>query len=266
MIPALKKIKTVKPFYLLGASGTLSVQSLQHALNNGVGPLVELLEQMAATRLPQALLMASEWLAVPENLSQLIYTILNNPEASEKMLKESYYHQNGFDKIVLLSGKGFKLRLHHFHARPGHSPMENIHDHRWAFASTMIRGSFKMHLFEEDPKGEEERTLHNYNAAKVNQKYATEEMGKRRLKIVERLQYAAGDSYIMLPDELHSIIHIPNQEAITLIVTGNNERETCKLYAKGPIEDEQKEMEPFEKQWLFEKLENIVRHPYRKAS
>lgn len=266
MIPALKKIKTIKPFYLLSSSGRLGIDQLQEALHKGVDAMVDLLEKLAATRLPQALLTASEWLAAPENLPQLISAILHNEKASEKMLKESYYHQNGFDKIVLLSGKDFKLRLHHFHARPGHAPMENIHDHRWAFASSIIRGGFNMHLFEEHPDGEEERTLHNYHSAKVDQKYATEEIGKRRLKVIERLQYVAGDSYIMLPDELHSIIHIPNQEAITLIMTGNNERSTCKLYAKGIIEDEQKQMERFEKDWLFEKLSNMVRYPYKKVS
>lgn len=236
----------------------MEVEQLVRALDAGLPTLTKVIDLFAKSRLPHSLLLVSRFLSSDEVLLKLIEKILNDKTCFARMVAESYYHQNGFDKIVLLSGEGFKVRLHHFHAQSQNAPMENIHDHRWPFASTILNGRFDMLMFEETECAGELRKLYTYYSDKSTGQYRTDLVGERKLKCIGKYTMEEGVSYIMLPHELHSIVHLPQSEAITLIVTGNNERETCKLYAKGEIEDEQRFMVPYDSEWLRAKLCGIA--------
>jgi len=55
--------------------------------------------------------------------------------------KNSYRHNNGFDKFVLMNGSnGWKLRLHVWWSDSYVSFQEDIHDHSWMFASKVLCG------------------------------------------------------------------------------------------------------------------------------
>ena len=79
-------------------------------------------------------------------LRRLIKITLNDSDAMKAVKKGSYAHDNGFDKIVLGSHANWKLRLHVWWPDSRHDYQENAHDHRWAFASTMIIGSYRTQL------------------------------------------------------------------------------------------------------------------------
>lgn len=118
------------------------------------------------------------------NLFWLIDKILEDSHLFQSVLKESYYHENGFHKIVLLSGPYFKLRVHHFGAGVK-IPMENIHDHRWPFASSILSGQLRMDMFREwNTMGSGEKLYHFiYNSDKSTGSYKTNFKG---IKFIEK--------------------------------------------------------------------------------
>jgi hypothetical protein len=177
----------------------------------------------------------------------------------EKMLDESYYHENGFHKIVLLSGKNFKLRLHHFGVS-SKIPMENIHDHRWAFASTILSGTLEMDMFKLSQIVRDENKLihYVYNSDKSTGSYSTDKIGMVSLNKIESRFYEAGETYLMLPQELHRIKNQEGQESLTLILTGKPENNTCNLFALREINDEEKNTVKYEASELIKMLEKNI--------
>jgi hypothetical protein len=175
----------------------------------------------------------------------------------------SYYHENGFHKIVLLSGKYFKLRLHHFGVS-SKIPMENIHDHRWAFASTILSGTLEMDMFEQcqDVIDENKLIHYVYNSDKSTGSYSTDKIGMVSLNKIETRFYEAGETYLMLPDELHRIKNQEGQESLTLILTGKPENSTCNLYALREINEEEKNTVKYKKAELIKMLDEITEKIY----
>ena len=79
-------------------------------------------------------------------LAVLLANLRHSPEALEEVARRSYWHSNGFAKIVLDADddpEGRKLRLHIWPAATdGESPRgeSDPHGHRWDFASSVLVG------------------------------------------------------------------------------------------------------------------------------
>jgi hypothetical protein len=210
-------------------------------LTGNQSQLAASIDQLLAEKGDTVLLAINKFLANPFHLSVLIHHVLRTESFLDAVLKESYYHENGFHKIVLLSGQSFKLRLHHFGSGVK-LPMENVHDHRWAFASSILAGSLKMDLFEVHECEGEALIHYRYDSNKSTGEYTTTRVGKKFIRKTETRTYSAGDQYLMLPTDLHRIINKAGEESITLILTGNPKGQTCNLYAKRTIRKEEKKM------------------------
>ncbi len=207
----------------------------------------------------EALLDINQAVANPLILSILIRRILNDGMLSSELLNNSYYHENGFHKIVLLSGRNFKLRLHHFGVSYK-APMENIHDHRWPFASSVLYGHLNMELFKLTKTSEKAEELYHfiYDSDKKSGSYSTELKGKSFLRKENTRTFNAGESYLMLPDELHRIKNNHGEESITLIITGNPVDANCNLYAKRSILEREKLTVKYEHKTLVKILDGII--------
>ncbi len=209
----------------------------------------------------EMLLSINRFLSIPFNLSVMIHYILKDETLLNHVQKESYYHENGFHKIVLGAGKSFKLRLHHF-GSSAKIPMENIHDHRWAFASTILKGSLTMDLFT-TTQDEGEKVLHyRYDSNKQDGAYTIEPLGYTRLKVIERKEYISGKQYLMSTTDLHRIINKPGEESMTLILTGKPISSFCNLYAKRTIKDEEKSPITYNRTTLLKMLSQLSENIY----
>jgi hypothetical protein len=228
-------------------------------LNNNISGLVETIDELLNNNSSEVLTLINQSVSQPDILSLLIKRIIDSPLMFEKMLDESYYHENGFHKIVLLSGKNFKLRLHHFGVS-SKIPMENIHDHRWAFASTILSGTLEMDMFKQSQLvGDENKLIHYvYNSDKSTGSYSTDKIGMVSLNKIESRFYEAGETYLMLPQELHRIKNQEGQESLTLILTGKPENNTCNLFALREINDEEKNTVKYEASELIKMLEKNI--------
>lgn len=199
--------------------------------------------------------------SVPANLSFLLQCIMNNDDLLQSTLDESYYHENGFHKLVILHGKNFKLRMHHF-GNTARIPMENVHDHRWAFASTILSGELKMRLFEVNENDGEPVIHYKYDSNKLSGQYETIQVGKTNVKQIKEKTYKAGEQYFMGTTDLHRIINQPFEESITLILTGMPISDVCNLYATRPLNQVEKTPEKYKRKVLVQMLKSLTQKIY----
>ena len=203
----------------------------------------------------------NELIAEPEILSMLIRRIIHDRNLLTRVLKESYYHENGFHKIVLAAGEHFKLRLHHFGSSTK-MPMENIHDHRWPFASNILLGSLKMDIFQPHESEGEKLIHYRYNSQKSNGAYGIAPLGYKKLTLVRSVEYKAGEQYLMPTTHLHRIINKPGEESITLVLTGKPTSSVCNLYARRSITQVEQQPLKYEEKVLEKMLQSIVEKIY----
>ena len=87
-------------------------------------------------------------LAHPATLGPLVRRLSAGDLDLAECTRLSYRHVLGFDKLLLLAGAPrFMLRVHFWHGRTGPVP-EDIHNHRCAIASAVVRGSVRMECYE----------------------------------------------------------------------------------------------------------------------
>lgn len=183
-------------------------------------------------------------LSQPDTLRLLLAQLLRSEEALCGVQQRSYYHHNGFRKLVLLQNKAFKLRLHLWEAN-SERHHENIHDHRWNFASCLLAGSFQTVIWEEDPSGPEFRLNCTYTPAQGDGHYGVAENGHVRLRQKAVHTLHAGDLYYMPASTLHQVTDPGQGETITLMLTATPVLEHCKLYAEQSIAERDKVNVPF---------------------
>lgn len=197
--------------------------ALQATLNN-------LMQEDEETALREAALLFLD----PYMRNRLIYKINHTPSLFKLMVDNSYYHENGFDKIVLLQGTHFKLRLHRFYPAASSMPAENIHNHRWNFASAMLHGSFHTVNYVFSDNGE--RLYHNtYYADKRSGSYTVEQIGTCCVQPIQDNLIKRGQTYYMPNKNMHRITGINPGGATTIIVTGASKAESCVLLSKRPF-------------------------------
>jgi hypothetical protein len=240
------------------AQKQLQAEIANFLLSKRVELLTEYIDFMIGRYGSEVLILINSVLAEPYLLNLLIQQVRGKENVFRAVMKGSYHHENGFHKIVLLNGSNFKLRLHHFGAVEK-APMENIHNHRWSFASTILSGELKMELFQREYcQGRSEELYHFvYGSDKSSGVYSTELMGMEILYKSQSKKISAGQSYLMLPEELHRITNLPGQESMTLILTGKPLSKNCDLYAKRPILDDEKQIVNYTGERLEEILKNI---------
>jgi hypothetical protein len=102
-----------------------------------------------------------------------------------------------------------------------------------------------------------------YNSDKQNGSYSTSLQGLTEVAKIETRTYEQGDSYLMLPHELHRIKNKPGEESITLILTGKPQSRLCNLYAKREILEKEKETVAYSTSYLNSILDSILEtiHP-----
>jgi hypothetical protein len=171
-----------------------------------------------------------------EGLRQRLLRLLADRQAIAELAARSYLHGNGFYKIVLAANDSFKLRLHVWF--PGSDAEENIHDHRWWFASRILCGQLASAVYEEaahaDAVAYREYLYFGRNAetgARV------EEIGSTRLVIRGHRVRQPGDSYVLAPGVLHRILHAdPDAVTATLMCQAAPARDWNRLLPSRPLQ------------------------------
>lgn len=238
----------------LQTTATLKIESL--LLTENINSLKLYIEELVLNNDEKVLQMINMILGKPSNIKKLMDLIVQNETLFNEVLNKSYCHENGFHKYVLLEGQNFKIRLHHFGVTEKVA-MENIHDHRWPFASTILKGNLEMEMYEESQlHAEGDLLLHyRYNSDKSKGAYETILLGLIKMKRKSQIKYFEGDSYLLTPEALHRITN--KEECVTLIITGKPCSTECNLYAKREITCDEKETKKYKKDTLIKNLQKI---------
>lgn len=149
--------------------------------------------------------------------------------ADERRLAEvasrSYVHANGFAKLVLHLGEAMAVRLH---VARGASE-DNIHDHRWPFASVVLAGELENVLYGVDERG---TPLPCWHYVRDLDGTGLEPAGIVRVAAVSRRLLRTGEAYGQDPAPLHRIRW--GTGCRTLVVTGRPVATTCRLLSDRP--------------------------------
>ncbi len=152
--------------------------------------------------------------------AELCAALLTDDEFATQVAARSYRHGNGFLKVVLLD-QGFKLRLHLWF--PGVACEENIHDHRWSIASTVLSGELHSEIWADAAKDQTfdlQGTEHCYQAATASEPAKAVALRPTPLRRVRLCRLAAGGHYALPPATLHRICSHGSQLVATLMCSG----------------------------------------------
>lgn len=149
-------------------------------------------------------------------LRSALQSLLADSSALQAIAECSYFHGNGFYKVVLAQDERFKLRLHIW--MPGGHAEENIHDHRWHFASTIVHGQLVSEIWQEatQPEATEFDEI-LYLAKELDSPPFQIPNGKTKLLCTQRAVRTAGEAYAMPPGVLHRIVSTGNGLTATLM-------------------------------------------------
>lgn len=164
-------------------------------------------------------------------LKKWLNILLSKTESVFKIAQQSYLHKNGFVKIVLANSSKFKIRLHIWNENNPNN--EDIHNHRWAFASKILSGYSEQYIFEEDIS-ENNFYLYQYEPNPRTLNFELTYKGIRSLKCIDVQKFYKNQYYSLTPQVIHQI-YSPNSTTISLVVTGIPQNENCNLYSKKSI-------------------------------
>ena len=168
-------------------------------------------------------------IAQPTALEHILTTFERYTESSVHVAADSYTHDNGFDKIVLFEDDTtkMKMRLHIWH--PISAPevtrvIQNVHNHRWDFASIVLLGELVQHTYRfgrEDEPGDE-YFHYRYYARGNKEHYEMESLGKATLIKTGTEAFCRGQLNCVSNELLHRVDVADGIAAATLIITHEN--------------------------------------------
>lgn len=164
-------------------------------------------------------------------LTELITSSMN--QSLETIVEKSFLHPNGFDKLVLVSGNHFNIRLHNFHPPQVMQPAETVHNHKWEFASSVLSGGYTASTFDVNC-GDEERLHYTYTSG-----VGMELNGSSNITLTQTESLVAGDSYFMPNNRFHSIESVNADGCLTLMMTGLTDETSTNVYSKDLIPSDQ---------------------------
>lgn len=160
--------------------------------------------------------------------------------AVSAIVARSYWHPNGFAKLILHTTPGFRIRLHVWPAAGTPSRGEsNPHSHRWEFASTVLVGE-GMHMVEyrEVTGRGKPHTRYRYGADPADPAALVADGPARLMKTLSP-HVSRGEVYGCDTDVVHTVRPIGAGLTATVVVQGPHRTRTTVVYCEpGESEDQ----------------------------
>jgi hypothetical protein len=167
-------------------------------------------------------------------LPRIIQYLHEDTAALAAVASESYFHANGFAKIVLASSADTleKIRVHVWSAGYSSEPSDSgdAHDHRWPFSSVPLMGSFREARFIETASGAD-KYLYRCRPRSGEQRLRLSGPQEAAIEKVSDSFHLPGNSYYCTIGEVHQFSPSCPTLAATIIVTGTPERNSAKVYS-----------------------------------
>ncbi|MCO1657837.1 hypothetical protein [Pseudonocardia humida] len=190
-------------------------------------------DRLAGSRESQDLLAALDLLLDDRRaLVAWLRSTVADPERLDRVAAASYWHANGFAKLVLHDGPGFRIRLHVWPAGEDRRGEPDPHSHRWDFASTVLAGAgLEVVEYEElltSVSGEDAETVRYayYGRSLVPDT-------KVFLRRDREFEVLIGDRYETVTTRIHTVAPKGDDLVATLLVQGPHTNPAAVVYGEG---------------------------------
>ncbi|MET7795106.1 hypothetical protein [Streptomyces decoyicus] len=178
---------------------------------------------------PESARAVTAQLAHPDTLGPLVRRLSAGDLDLAECTRLSYRHVLGFDKLLLLAGAPrFMLRVHFWHGRTGPVP-EDIHNHRCAIASAVVRGRVRMECYEPAADGVP-ATAYRETIDGPGGAWRLRRVGDARLRLMCTEQYGPGRSYGLAARTLHRVVS--EEPTVTLFLETAPQRSVTDVYVR----------------------------------
>ncbi|MGW9175024.1 hypothetical protein [Streptomyces decoyicus] len=178
---------------------------------------------------PESARAVTAQLAHPDALGPLVRRLSAGDLDLAECTRLSYRHVLGFDKLLLLAGAPrFMLRVHFWHGRTGPVP-EDIHNHRCAIASAVVRGRVRMECYEPAADGVP-ATAYRETIDGPGGAWRLRRVGDARLRLLCTQQYGPGRSYGLAARTLHRVVS--EEPTVTLFLETAPQRSVTDVYVR----------------------------------
>jgi hypothetical protein len=169
-------------------------------------------------------------LSARHTLREVIASTLRQPWGAAKSGQSALFHANGFYKVVLASTGRAQIRVHIW---PGNrrwtQPVENVHNHRWSFATQVLCGAYNAATY--DPADGMEYTKYAYTPGLRAAEYTLADAGICDLALTTYTTHTAGSAYWINSRVLHRVTpHDRNELTATLVVIGPARRADTQVF------------------------------------
>lgn len=152
---------------------------------------------------------------------------------SPSMMQQSLAHPDGFLKLSIGSGRGYKdgqIRLHFW--LPGRPTSLQPHSHPWHLASTILYGRYEQYhpTISSSPAGEYSRFRVHYDSGSDHRLKTTQDAGKYVIEQGELQTLFAGHQYYLPAGQAHTSLPSANG-TITLCVMSPRFETSAVYYA-----------------------------------
>ncbi|WP_432100348.1 hypothetical protein [Streptomyces sp. WAC 04229] len=167
---------------------------------------------------------------------RLVQDILDDEARFATVARRSVWHPNGFAKIVLLTAPDYRLRLHAWRGAGVAAPevQENVHNHRWDFATTIVTGAYWHQEFQA-AEGGETFFGYRYQAAGDRRSYQLVPVGDRDLRCIFAARLPQGARYTMSNKVLHKVVPDFAESAVSLVLEGPPLPTEVDVYAQNEL-------------------------------
>lgn len=220
---------------------------LKPSVGTGVGPLADALTAIAE----------------PDTFRSLLGEISASRDLLDEVASRSVWHPNGFGKIVLLAGPGYKLRLHVWHASDEMPDecRENIHNHRWDFAMILLAGSYR-HQEYRPASGGQDFHAYAYQSSPDKSSYSLTPAGSKSLRCVFEACLFEGSRYTIASEVIHRVIPDPAHPPVSLVLEGPPKPSSVEVFAHEQVSDS--EAAPFSRlsiDYLIDSMKAVMTLP-----
>lgn len=160
----------------------------------------------------------------PDRLRELTAELAEGRGDPVGCARRSYGHVLGFDKLLLIDGGSrHMLRAHIWRSGARTPSREDIHNHRSALASCVVRGSLAMALYEPCDEGEITAVHYQESLPETSANWQLTPTGTTRLRLVQVAHYTAGGTYALPARTLHRAWNESKELTVSLYLeTGND--------------------------------------------
>lgn len=174
-------------------------------------------------------------LGAEDRLLELVDELASGEGDPAGCARLSCRHVLGFDKLLLIDdGSRHMLRAHLWHPGGSREGREDIHNHRSALASHMVRGRLVMELYEPRTDGGVPVARYRESLAEESEDWLLEATGPAQLRLTHVGEYAAGSSYALPAHTLHRAWCETGGPTVTLFLeTGSGRRRHTDVFTAG---------------------------------